>query len=68
MFTFGKKEKFLYACIKEIFGTIAFYDIKSTNACIYTISEKYTLINIINLINGKFRTPNVEYLYKAIDK
>ena len=49
MFTFGKKQKPLYMCIKEIFSTGAFYDIKSTNACRYTISEKYTLINIINL-------------------
>ena len=67
MFTFGKKEKPLYTCIKEIFNTGAFYDIKSTNACRYTISEKYTLINMINLVNGKFRTPKIEYLYKAID-
>jgi len=67
MFTFNKKEKPLYLCIKEIFGTGSFYEIKSTNACRYTISEKYTLIKLINLINGKFRTPKIEYLYKAID-
>jgi len=67
MFTFGKKEKPLYECIQEILGTGSFYDIKSTNACRYTISEKHTLIKIINLINGKFRTPKIKYLYKAID-
>jgi hypothetical protein len=37
------------------------------NICKYRISEKGKLIEIINLINGKFRTPKIKYLYKAID-
>jgi LAGLIDADG DNA endonuclease family protein len=67
MFTFDKKEKPLYMHIKEIFGTGSFYEVKSTNVCRYTISEKYSLIELISLINGKFRTPKIEYLHKAID-
>jgi hypothetical protein len=67
MFTFDKKEKPLYMRLKEIFGTGSFYEVKSTNACRYTISEKHTLIKLINLVNGKFRTPKIEYLYKVID-
>jgi len=66
-FSFGKKEKPLYRCIQGIFSTGSLYDIKSTNACRYQISEKDTLIKIIKLINGKFRTPKIEYLYRAID-
>jgi hypothetical protein len=67
MFTFDKKEKPLYMRLKEIFGMGSFYEVKSTNACRYTINEKHTLIKLINLVNGKFRTPKIEYLYKVID-
>jgi hypothetical protein len=38
------------------------------NACKYSISEKNKLIEVINLVNGKFRTPKIKYLYRAIDR
>lgn len=41
---------------------------KKRNAGVYRISDINTLIEIISLINGKFRTPKIEYLHKAIDR
>ena len=34
----------------------------------YNISETYKLIEILKLINGKFRTPKIKYLERAIDR
>ena len=53
--------------IKEIFKRGSLYKYKSRNCYRYTIEEKYVLVEIFNLINGKFRTPKIEYLYKGID-
>jgi LAGLIDADG endonuclease len=50
-----------------IYERISFwYKYISSNVCYYTICEKNTLIEVINLINGKFRTPKIWYLHKAI--
>lgn len=43
------------------------YQEKFTNTGKYSISEKDKLIGMINLINGKFRTPKIKYLYRTID-
>ena len=58
----------MFKHIKNIFGTGSLYQEKSCNVCKYSISDKNTLIEVINLINGKFRTPKLHYLHKAIDR
>ena len=35
--------------------------------CRYTITNPFSVIHIINLVNGKFRTSKFQALYKAID-
>lgn len=35
--------------------------------CRYAITNPYSVIHIINLVNGKFRTAKINALYKAID-
>ena len=67
VFTFHVNEMPLFRHIKEIFGTGSIYQEGSGNVCRYSISDKDTLINIIGLINGKFRTPKIIYLHRAID-
>jgi hypothetical protein len=57
----------LYEHIKDIIGTGSLFKVKGKNACIYRVSAKNSLIKIIDLINGKFRTPKIVYLHKAID-
>lgn len=66
-FSFNRKEKPLYKHINKVLGGGYINDIKLTNASVYTIADKFTLIKLINLINGKFRTPKIIYLHKAID-
>jgi hypothetical protein len=41
---------------------------KKRKAGVYRISGLNTLIEVISLINGKFRTPKIKYLHKAIDR
>jgi len=59
-FTFHKKER-------TFFETGSLYEERLSNICKYRISDKDKLIQVVNLINGKFRTPKIKYLYKAID-
>jgi hypothetical protein len=66
-FTFHKKDKPLYACIKEVLKGGRVFEPKLNNVCRYAISEKNKLIAGIYLINGKFRTPKIKYLHRAID-
>lgn len=61
-----RKNWFFYQHIKHVIGGGNIYKLKSKNACRYIISDKFTVIKIINLIIGKFRTPKLEYLHKAI--
>ena len=61
-----EKELILYQHIKHVIGGGNIYKMKYKNACRYIISDKFTVIKMIHLINGKFRTPKIEYLHKAI--
>lgn len=40
---------------------------RKTNSIELRFSAKSTLLKIVNLINGKFRTPKIDQLYKLID-
>lgn len=51
----------------SIIGAGGIYIEKSTNSCRYSIAKADNLIKLICLINGKFRTPKIMSLYKAID-
>jgi len=53
--------------LKSIIGARGIYNPKIGNACSYTIAKTDKLIELINLINGKFRTPKIICLHKAID-
>lgn len=66
-FTYHKKELPLFNHIKEVLKTGTIYGVKGTNCYKYGISETHKLIEVINLINGKFRTPKIKYLHRAID-
>jgi hypothetical protein len=57
----------MYKHLKEVLATGGIYERKLDNSCTYRISEKNKLIEVINLINGKFRTPKIKYLHRAID-
>jgi hypothetical protein len=50
-----------------IIGAGGIYKPKMGNTCTYTIAKTDKLIDLINLINGKFRTPKIFCLHKAID-
>jgi len=67
IFTFHVKEKPFFYKLKQIFNSGSLYQEKLNNVCKYRISETDTLIRMINLINGKFRTPKIKYIYRAID-
>jgi hypothetical protein len=51
----------------SIFEAGGIYQPKNNNTCRYSIAKTDKLIEIINLINGKFRTPKIMCLHKAID-
>lgn len=63
-FTFHKKERTFFETIKQIFKTGSLYEERLSN-----VSIKYLikLIQVVNLINGKFRRPKIKCLYKAFD-
>jgi hypothetical protein len=67
-FTFHVNELPLFKHMKDVLGGGSFYKVKLNNVCRYRISDKNTLIKVINLINGKFRTPKIKYLHRAIDQ
>lgn len=58
-----------FLCIKDykkIINTgVVYTEIKGV--CRYSITNADAVINLINLVNGKLRTPKVLVLYKAID-
>lgn len=66
VFTFHKNEMPLYEKLKEILNS-GYILVEKKGACRYCITNPDTIILIINLINGKFRTPKYHALYKAID-
>jgi hypothetical protein len=66
VFTFGKNEIPMYERLQKILNTGVIYTEKK-GVCRYSITNADAVINLINLVNGKFRTPKVQALYKAID-
>ena len=68
VFTFHKREIPLYTHIRSTINAGVIYEHTWDNVCKYTIYDKNQVIKIFNLINGKFRTPKINYLHKAIDR
>jgi hypothetical protein len=65
---FNSKDLPLALKIQDVLGIGNIYKRKGKNANTYVISNTKGLIKIINLINGKMRTPKIEQLYKLIDR
>lgn len=66
VFTFGKKELKMYEKLQDILKTGSI-NIEKIDVGRYSITNADAVINLINLINGKFRTPKIIALHKAID-
>lgn len=66
IFTFHSNEIPLFEKIKIIIGSGNIYKEKQ-NICRYQITNIDAVIKVFNLVNGYFRTPKIEVLYKAID-
>jgi hypothetical protein len=64
--TFNLKDKPLAEKLISYFGT-GFLAKRPSNSIELRFSSKKTLCQIIQLINGKFRTPKIEELHKLID-
>ena len=64
--TFNIKDKPLAAKLLSYLGK-GFIAKRKTNSIELRFSEKKTILRIVTLINGKFRTPKIEQLYKLID-
>ena len=56
----------MYTKLKEIINSGYIY-VEKRGVCRYTITNPFSVIHIINLVNGKFRTSKFQALYKAID-
>ena len=56
----------MYERLQKILNTGSIYEEKR-GVCRYSITNAEAVIRMINLVNGKFRTPKVQALYKAID-
>ena len=67
-FAFHEREMPFYMYLKYVLNTGGISKIKLKNVYVYRISEKNKIIEVIRLINGKFRTPKIERLHKAIDR
>lgn len=63
---FHNKEKPFFEYLKGTLGMGHIYK-ENENTSRYTIAKLQDVSFIINMINGKFRTPKVYCLYKAID-
>lgn len=66
VFTIGKNEIPMYEKLKEIVNSGYIY-VEKNGVCRYSITNSDSVIHIINIVNGKFRTPKIHALYKAID-
>jgi hypothetical protein len=64
--SFNIIDKPLAICIKDRLGYGSLEEIKESNAVRLIIRGKYNLLNIVSLINGKFRTPKIEKLHNLI--
>lgn len=66
VFTFHPNQLPLYNKISQTLQTGIIYSEKR-GVCRYTISNADAVIRLINIVNGKFRTPKIVALNKAID-
>lgn len=66
VFTFSKNELRMYERLQSILNTGSI-NTEKTGICRYSVTNADAVINLINLVNGKFRTPKIIALYKAID-
>lgn len=66
VFTFGKKEIPMYVKLKQVINSGYIYTEKK-GICRYSITNPEIVTRIIRKINGKFRTPKIYALHKAID-
>jgi hypothetical protein len=80
VFTFSVNELKMYKNLKEILKTGSIYEekegvnryssgteVKKVGVCRYIITNVDAVIAVINLVNGKFRTPKISALHKVID-
>ncbi len=65
--TFHKRELPFFEYLKFVINGGYIYQSKFDNYCRFRIVKSEVLIKIINLINGKFRTPKIDALHKIID-
>jgi len=56
----------MYEKIQKILNTGVIYS-EQRGVCRYSITNADMVIKTISLVNGKFRTPKILALYKAID-
>lgn len=56
----------MYEKLKQAFGSGSINQDKN-GVCRFRITNADVVIKIINMVNGKFRTPKIEALYRAID-
>lgn len=66
VFTFAKSEIPMYERLQQILNT-GVISTEKTGVCKYSITNADAVAKTINLVNGKFRTPKIQALYKAID-
>lgn len=64
--SFNIIDKPLALCIKGRLGYGSLEEIIENNAIKLIIRGKYNILNIVSLINGKFRTPKIEKLHSLI--
>jgi hypothetical protein len=63
---FNIKDKPLAECLMERLGSGSIQP-ASDNSVLYVVRSKSGLVKIVNLINGEFKTPKIEALYRLID-
>ena len=63
---FNIKDRPLANCLMERLGSGSI-QFASENAVLYVVRDKLGIVNIVNLINGEFRTPKIKALHKIID-
>ena len=66
VFTFHNNEIPVYEKLKSTLKSGVIY-YENNGVCRYSITNADAVINVVNLINGKFRTPKIQALYAAID-
>ena len=66
VFTFHSNEIPMYQKLQQVLGSGVIYKEKS-GICRYSITNSDEVIRVINMVNGKFRTPKIQALYKAMD-